>query len=278
MTSMKKNYLAALLALTMGATAIAGCGAKPSNGQTSGAAANDGSKTEAPGTNKGEASDSKKGESSGGEKVHITWYVGDNGSGAHQALVDAFNSSQDEIEVEWNVAPQKSDDNKQQLLTSLAAGSDEYDVIAMDCCWVADIASSGYLEPIDEYMMDAGMNVADFNPGAIQANTSNAKLYALPLYMDVASLCVRKDIVSEEDLKVLVSGDYDYKQLMEMAAKYAGEGGTETLSIYSNKLIFSQSNYGYGSAVVIGMFVCVAIIAFIYIKVLGADVISSKTS
>lgn len=54
--------------------------------------------------------------------------------------------------------------------------------------------------------------------------------------------------------------------------------GTETLSIYSNKLIFSQSNYGYGSAVVIGMFVCVAIIAFIYIKVLGADVISSKTS
>ena len=175
-------------------------------------------------------------------------------------------------------AVSSSDDNKQQLLTSLAAGSDEYDVIAMDCCWVADIASSGYLEPIDEYMMDAGMNVADFNPGAIQANTSNAKLYALPLYMDVASLCVRKDIVSEEDLKVLVSGDYDYKQLMEMAAKYAGEGGTETLSIYSNKLIFSQSNYGYGSAVVIGMFVCVAIIAFIYIKVLGADVISSKTS
>ena len=54
--------------------------------------------------------------------------------------------------------------------------------------------------------------------------------------------------------------------------------GTETLSIYSNKLIFSQSNYGYGSAVVIGMFVCVAIIAFIYMKVLGADVISDKTA
>ena len=53
---------------------------------------------------------------------------------------------------------------------------------------------------------------------------------------------------------------------------------TETLSIYSNKLIFSQSNYGYGSAVVMGMFVCVAVIAFIYMKVLGADVISDKTS
>ncbi len=122
------------------------------------------------------------------------------------------------------------------MLTSLSAGSDEYDVIAIDCCWVADIASSGYLEPIDEYMMDAGMNAADFNPGAIQANTNNAKLYALPLYMDVASLCVRKDIVSEEDLKVLVSGDYEYKDLMEMAAKYAGEGGTKYgLAVQANQ-------------------------------------------
>ncbi len=52
--------------------------------------------------------------------------------------------------------------------------------------------------------------------------------------------------------------------------------GTETLSIYSNKLIFGQSNYGYGSTIVIGMFVFVAAIAFVYIKVLGADVISNK--
>lgn len=51
--------------------------------------------------------------------------------------------------------------------------------------------------------------------------------------------------------------------------------GTETLSVYAYKLMFNQSNYGYGSTVVIGMFVCVAIIAFIYVKVLGADVIKN---
>jgi multiple sugar transport system substrate-binding protein len=141
-------------------------------------------------------------------------------------MVDAFNASQDEIEVEWVVAPKKSDDVRQQMLTSLAAGSDEYDVLQMDCCWVADIAASGYLEPIDTYMMDAGLNIADFNAGAIQANTYSAKLYALPLYPDTASLYVRNDIVSEEDLATLVSGDYSYRDLMDMAAKYAGEGGT----------------------------------------------------
>lgn len=51
--------------------------------------------------------------------------------------------------------------------------------------------------------------------------------------------------------------------------------GTETLSVYAYKLIFNQSNYGYGSTVVVGMFVFVAIIAIIYVKVLGAEVISN---
>lgn len=64
--------------------------------------------------------------------------------------------------------------------------------------------------------------------------------------------------------------------LMQILTGGGPGNGTETLSIYSNKLIFGQSNYGYGSTVVIGMFVFVAAIAFLYIKVLGADVISNK--
>lgn len=64
--------------------------------------------------------------------------------------------------------------------------------------------------------------------------------------------------------------------LMQILTGGGPGNGTETLSIYSNKLIFGQSNYGYGSTIVIGMFVFVAAIAFLYIKVLGADVISNK--
>lgn len=53
------------------------------------------------------------------------------------------------------------------------------------------------------------------------------------------------------------------------------ENGTESLSIYAYKLMFDQSNYGYSSVVVMGMFVVVAIIAFLYVKVLGADVMGN---
>jgi multiple sugar transport system permease protein len=53
-------------------------------------------------------------------------------------------------------------------------------------------------------------------------------------------------------------------------------GATETLSIYSYKVMISQGNYGYGSAIVVAMFLCVALIAFVFIKVLGAELISDE--
>jgi multiple sugar transport system permease protein len=49
-------------------------------------------------------------------------------------------------------------------------------------------------------------------------------------------------------------------------------GSTETLSIYAYKAMFEQTNFGYGSIIVILMVIAVAIIATFYIKVLGANV------
>ncbi len=52
--------------------------------------------------------------------------------------------------------------------------------------------------------------------------------------------------------------------------------GTETLSVYAYKLMFSQSNYGYGSVVVIAMAICIFLIALAFIKLLGAQLISNE--
>ncbi|HNW86243.1 MAG TPA: sugar ABC transporter permease [Candidatus Limiplasma sp.] len=51
------------------------------------------------------------------------------------------------------------------------------------------------------------------------------------------------------------------------------KGTPETLSIYAYKMMIGQSNYGYGSVIVVAMFVLVALIAFVYVKVLGAELI-----
>lgn len=52
-------------------------------------------------------------------------------------------------------------------------------------------------------------------------------------------------------------------------------GSTETLSVYAYKTMFSQTNFGYGSVIVMFMFVCVLIIAVLFVKVLGANVVST---
>lgn len=49
-------------------------------------------------------------------------------------------------------------------------------------------------------------------------------------------------------------------------------GSTETMSIYAYKMMFQQTNFGYGSIVVLLMVAFVALIATFYIKILGANV------
>lgn len=80
-------------------------------------------------------------------------------------------------------------------------------------------------------------------------------------------------------LVALLFRTLDAFRVYDLIAILTGGGpgnGTESLSVYSYKLMFGQSNYGYGSVVVIGMAACVGLIAFIYVKVLGADVINNN--
>lgn len=58
-----------------------------------------------------------------------------------------------------------------------------------------------------------------------------------------------------------------------IAVLTGGAQGTETLSIYAYKLMVAQNNYGYGAVVVLAMALCVGIIAFVFVKVLGAEIV-----
>lgn len=53
-------------------------------------------------------------------------------------------------------------------------------------------------------------------------------------------------------------------------------GSTETLSIYAYKVMFGQTNFGYGSVIVIIMFVCVALIATLFVKMLGTNLMEKN--
>jgi multiple sugar transport system permease protein len=53
-----------------------------------------------------------------------------------------------------------------------------------------------------------------------------------------------------------------------------GPGGTtESISIYAYKVMFAQTRFGYGSAMILVMALAVGIISFVYIKLLDVKII-----
>lgn len=53
-------------------------------------------------------------------------------------------------------------------------------------------------------------------------------------------------------------------------------GSTESISLYAYKVMFSQTRFGYGSAIVLIMALVVGIITFVYIKALNVDLLGDK--
>ena len=155
---------------------------------------------------------------------------------ATQAVVDAFNASQDAWKVEWVDMTNDSGAMREQLTTSLKAGSAEYDVLSLDVVWAGEFAASGYIQPLDMMMEDAGLNVADYNAGSMASGQVSGKQYVLPFFPDLGLLYFRSDIVAKEDADKLISGNYTWADLLAMAEKYAGQGGTTTGIVFQSAL------------------------------------------
>ncbi len=169
------------------------------------------------------------------EKTKLKFAVQADSTKALEEIVKAFNEKSEKYEVEAIIMTNDSGQMHDQLLNSLSAKSDEYDVISMDVVWAGEFAAAGYLEPVDEFLMENNWLPTDFNKGSMDSGKYKGKTYVLPYFPDLGFLYVRKDIVSEEDLAKLQSGDYTYADLLEMAKKYQGEKETRYGYVYQSK-------------------------------------------
>ena len=52
---------------------------------------------------------------------------------------------------------------------------------------------------------------------------------------------------------------------------------TESISVYAYKILFAQQNFGEGSTLSVIVFLCVALISFIYVKLIGSDLFGDRT-
>jgi len=94
-----------------------------------------------------------------------------------------------------------------QQLSSAVGGGTAPDAAMVDSVWVAGLAQSGFLYPLDgEYQdldnqWDPTEFVQDLYPSFIEANSFNGRLYGLPFKADVSLLWYRRDWFDQEHLQ-----------------------------------------------------------------------------
>lgn len=170
-----------------------------------------------------------------GDKTVINFAVQADSTSALDELIKTFNEKSEMYEVKATIMTNDSGQMHDQLLNSLSTKSGEYDVISMDVVWAGEFASAGYLQTLDDLMMENGWKPTDFNQGSMDSGKFSGKNYVLPYFPDLGFIYFRKDIVSPEDAAKLQSGDYTWEDLMAMGETYKGEGGTQYAYAFQSK-------------------------------------------
>ena len=107
------------------------------------------------------------------------------------------------IRVELLRQPTDTSLRRQSLVVALNARKSDPDVFLMDVAWLAQIAASGWLAPLDTLSGKGGCVERDaFFPRILTvADTYGGKLVALPVYVDGGLLYYRTDLARKYRLK-----------------------------------------------------------------------------
>lgn len=91
--------------------------------------------------------------------------------------------------------PTDAEQRRQRLVVALRARRPDPDVFLMDVAWVAQMAASGWLEPLGPYLRRGELNPAAFLPRAARAGRWRGAPVALPVYVDCGLLYWRADLL-----------------------------------------------------------------------------------
>lgn len=126
-----------------------------------------------------------------------TIYFADNISKAHQKIIDLFNKKYEgQIKVETiNLPFEKfsTNERKELLARYLRSKSNRIDVFSVDIIWVPRFAK--WSLSLDS-MIDS-VKLKNLLPNAVKSCYYNNKLYALPLYIDIALMYYRDDLLKQ---------------------------------------------------------------------------------
>lgn len=133
--------------------------------------------------------------------VVIHFWMGPDTQGYTQKAVAMFNKmEQGKIKVVYDVQASDTGQYFQNVERALRAHSSAVDVIGGDVIWPAQLASRGYLLPVDKYFSKSDQK--RYLSGPISDLTYKGHIYGAPWFTDYGLIYYRKDLLAKYKLPV----------------------------------------------------------------------------
>ncbi len=121
------------------------------------------------------------------------------------------------IDINLVRQPTYSDQRRQSLIVALESKQPNPDLFLMDVVWINQFYRSGWLVPMNEYMNKSNLSEDVFFEKALNlVDRYNDTLYALPVFMDVALLYYRNDLLKKYGIE---SPPKTWKELIQYSQK-----------------------------------------------------------
>jgi multiple sugar transport system substrate-binding protein len=153
--------------------------------------------------------------SSSGGTPTLNWYINpDNGAQATLAKECAA-SSGGAYKISTQILPNDASQQRQQLVTRLAAGDSSIDMMSLDPVFVAEFAEAGFLADVPASYKAAFTQ--DIVKPAVTASTWKGKLVAAPFWANTQLLWYRKSVAKAAGLDMTKPVTWD--QIINAAVK-----------------------------------------------------------
>ena len=129
------------------------------------------------------------------EKITITFAFDEGVGTPTEEAIEAFNASQDRIEVQSYHLPQDANNLHDDFVNKMVSEDTSIDVMALDVVYVAEFAAAGWAEDLSDLYTDEELSA--YLDGTVAGATYNGTLYAAPWFTNASALFYRTDVLEE---------------------------------------------------------------------------------
>lgn len=116
-------------------------------------------------------------------------------AGAIRMLIDRFNATHHDLQVEHKILSWTTDDCRNFYVTAFLSQDNSFDVFSGDIIWIAEFASAHWIEPLDAFFTREKQR--EFLPGPLKGCTYAEHIWAVPWFTDAGVLFYRKDLIEK---------------------------------------------------------------------------------